>query len=357
MTETKATYETIQAVPEDADQIRDASHDHAYFSMMPNCLDDWLDPYQYRLYAHYKRVCGETGKCWQSTATTAAACKMSVGKVSAAKQELYSMRLIDIEQVPRPAGGRAYHRITITDIWQENILHCSPSSQGEQPSSYSELASSPGELKKTPLKEDPSEEEREGATAPHASADDSLWPKDVAAIGEEKTPSANPADAQRERMRAKFGDSPVSVGAHCQEQQAKEGTWTVPTYSGLSSACAAYRRVYEFSPKKYQRKTIDEHVSPDEHSIQLWEEVCQAWADLGWSPVNVKGMLDYYVTGQMPTTKPKGNGRHDRTNGGKPSHIVTEEECLHLTDEQEAEYLAAYEEGRGDAYLANLPRV
>ena len=52
--ETAESYTT----QENPDQIEDASNDHAYFCMMPNMLDDLLDPYQYRLYAHYKRVCG-----------------------------------------------------------------------------------------------------------------------------------------------------------------------------------------------------------------------------------------------------------------------------------------------------------
>jgi len=153
--ETPAEYSTTN----NPDQIEDKSNDHAYFAMMPNMLDDLLDPYQYRLYGHYKRVCGESGACWQSTETTATACKMSVGKVSEAKQELLRLGLIRIEERKRKNGGRPYHRITLVDIWNRNIIHCS-----ERASSPGEQASSPGELKKTHcFKKTP---EREGAPPP-----------------------------------------------------------------------------------------------------------------------------------------------------------------------------------------------
>jgi hypothetical protein len=197
MTETRAEYTTDSS----HDEVNDKSHDHSYFSMMPNCLDDWLDPYQYRLYAHYKRVCGETGLCWQSTKTTAEKCKMSVGKVSETKQELCAMGLIDIKQKERPNGGLPYHEITIVDIWQRNILYCSPSSQDERPSSYSELASSPGELKKTPLKEDPTEEEKEQESATADTTPRSF--EDWLAAGQE---SANKNAVLRQMYTVLFSD-------------------------------------------------------------------------------------------------------------------------------------------------------
>ncbi|GAF99333.1 unnamed protein product, partial [marine sediment metagenome] len=47
-------------------QVR--SEDRAYFTMMPNIIDDMgLDPYAFRLYVHLRRVAGENGACWQST--------------------------------------------------------------------------------------------------------------------------------------------------------------------------------------------------------------------------------------------------------------------------------------------------
>lgn len=69
-----------------------------YFHIMPNMADDDLDPYQYRLYGHYKRVCGDNGTCWQSTKTTATITKMSVGKVASTRRELVELGYIHINE-------------------------------------------------------------------------------------------------------------------------------------------------------------------------------------------------------------------------------------------------------------------
>lgn len=69
-----------------------------YFHIMPNMADDDLDPYQYRLYGHYKRVCGDNGTCWQSTKTTAEITKMSVGKVASTRRELEELGYIHINE-------------------------------------------------------------------------------------------------------------------------------------------------------------------------------------------------------------------------------------------------------------------
>ena len=192
--ETAESYTT----QENPDQIEDASNDHAYFCMMPNMLDDLLDPYQYRLYAHYKRVCGESGACWQSTETTAKACRMSTGKVSQVKRELHEMGLIRVEERKRKHGGLPYHYIVIMDIWKENFVHCAtPSSPYERPSSPGEYASSPGETKKTPLEEDPSEEGKEPPLADSPPADDSYisavhsLPPPESTVSDPDTPDIN----------------------------------------------------------------------------------------------------------------------------------------------------------------------
>jgi len=49
----------------------------AFFFLLPNLADDSeLDVYAFRLLAHYQRVAGLAGTCAESTATTAARCRM-----------------------------------------------------------------------------------------------------------------------------------------------------------------------------------------------------------------------------------------------------------------------------------------
>ena len=276
--------------------VQDRSNDHAYFSMMPNMLDDMLDPYQYRLYAHIKRVCGERGMCWQSTETMAEQCRMSTGKVSEVKQELCKMGLITITEKKRHSGGSPYHHINIVDIWQRNMAHSS------QPRSPGELPGSQGETKKTPLEEDPKEG---GATAQLAPVEES-WPTEPAET-EPETPPPNPADVAKARMRAKFGESLGEMVVHCREAQEVEGQWTAPEHRGLSPACATFKDATGYSPPKgVWRDRIDEHVGTNLVDLARWSNTCVEYVGCGWSPRNVKGMLDYFVTGQVPTTKPEG---------------------------------------------------
>jgi hypothetical protein len=143
-------------------RIRDDGDLRKWRTEIPNIIDDWgLDVYSFRLYVHLKRVAGDNGDCFQSTDSLAAACCMSAGAVSNAKQALKEAGLIEIELSENDHGGRKYHNITIKNIWPENFKKFLSSSRElassphEGSSSPHELASSPGELKKEPIKKEP----------------------------------------------------------------------------------------------------------------------------------------------------------------------------------------------------------
>jgi len=156
--------------------IRDAGSERKYWTQLPNKIDDDnLDPYEFRLYVHLKRVAGDSGQCWQNTQTLASHCRMSAGKVSQAKQSLASKGLIYIN-TSKSDRGKPYHVITIVDIWPQNMLlyagQGSPSeginSPDEVISSCDEVISSPGEIKKNPLRKT-LEEKNIAATPPPSS--------------------------------------------------------------------------------------------------------------------------------------------------------------------------------------------
>ena len=139
--------------------IKDAGDPRKYFIQIPNMIDDSeLTVYEFRLYVHLKRVAGDEGKCYQSTQTLAKACKMSTAAVSRAKKSLAAKNLITIEGKPGEHGGRDYHEITITDIWEKNISSYSQKQQ-VTPSNLQvlpqKLASYPGAIKEEPFKEEP----------------------------------------------------------------------------------------------------------------------------------------------------------------------------------------------------------
>jgi hypothetical protein len=67
-------------------------------------------------------------------------------------------------------------------------------------------------------------------------------------------------------------------------------------------------------------------------------------------------VLAYIQATEKGRKNRNGNGRHDAP--GPVSHIVTEEECVRLTPEQEAELMAAVERGTGDEWVAaNVSRL
>lgn len=81
-------------------KVRDEGRENKYFHQLPNMADDDLDPYEYRLFGHYKRVCGESeeGECWESTRTTARRCRMSTGKVTSTRRSLQTKGYIRIQE-------------------------------------------------------------------------------------------------------------------------------------------------------------------------------------------------------------------------------------------------------------------
>jgi len=98
-----------------------------YRTELPNMADDDLDPYQYRLYAHYKRVCGgNDGTCWESVRKTASTTKMSADKVIAPRQWLADNGWVRLKQ---QENGR-YH-ITIINRWMENFSRYAPNNNGQ----------------------------------------------------------------------------------------------------------------------------------------------------------------------------------------------------------------------------------
>jgi hypothetical protein len=49
-----------------------------FFFQVPNLVDDLdLSAAAFRLYCHIRRVTGEDGRCWESTRTLAARCRLS----------------------------------------------------------------------------------------------------------------------------------------------------------------------------------------------------------------------------------------------------------------------------------------
>lgn len=131
--------------------VKEEFDPRVWHTQIPNIVDEMgLDPYAFRLYHHLKRVAGDNGDCYQSTATLATACKMGAGTISRAKQDLLDSGLIRVESHTR--GGRSYHNITIVDIWKKNYDRFIEIKSESKARSGDEPARSGDETKNNPIK-------------------------------------------------------------------------------------------------------------------------------------------------------------------------------------------------------------
>ncbi len=108
---------------DDTQRVREETPDQAYFAIIPHIVDELLGPYEYRLYGHYRRVCGEgsRGRCYEKTATTAEKTGMSVGKIAQARRILEGLGMIRIHQ--RKVGNLVRTDVTLLDLWPVNMKY------------------------------------------------------------------------------------------------------------------------------------------------------------------------------------------------------------------------------------------
>lgn len=109
-------------------------HDEApaskYFHVLPNMYDDDLNPYEYRLIGHYKRV----GTSWEGVRKTAEKCGMSVGKVTKTRKDLEAKELIKVQMLTRkdlkdrglvndahPDDKNKICVVTVVDVMEQNV--------------------------------------------------------------------------------------------------------------------------------------------------------------------------------------------------------------------------------------------
>jgi len=88
-----------------------------YYHYMLNMADDDLNPYEYRLLGHYRRICGMTGKCDEGTREIARKTHMSVGSVSAARKSLQAKGYIACTY----RGDDLPIVVRVLDLMQENV--------------------------------------------------------------------------------------------------------------------------------------------------------------------------------------------------------------------------------------------
>jgi len=93
-----------------------------YAVVIPHMAGDDLNPFQYRLYAHYKKLYAIKGGCEESVRETAKATHMSSKTITAARNGLAALGYIsqDIPTKAQARKGQTVH-VTLIDRWAENM--------------------------------------------------------------------------------------------------------------------------------------------------------------------------------------------------------------------------------------------
>jgi hypothetical protein len=148
--------------------ISDLSDLRKYRIELPNLADDGeLDPFEFRLLVHYKRV----GTCTEGLETTAKKCRMSEGKVSQCRQSLADKGWIVLQRVSMDEG-RYRFIVTVADRWLENFARYSGISTAVISEQLRQASTSPREGSPSPHEASPSP--REGKNKPIKNLKDSL---------------------------------------------------------------------------------------------------------------------------------------------------------------------------------------
>lgn len=102
--------------------IQNEAPAHRYFTMMLNMADDDLDPFEYRLLAHYVRVCGSGETCQESVRTTAKITRMSTYKLQIARDSLVTKGYLEVVKPVKALAIRGETcKVKIVNRWSENI--------------------------------------------------------------------------------------------------------------------------------------------------------------------------------------------------------------------------------------------
>lgn len=198
-----------------SDQLKDNAPFGKYFTVMLNMDDDDLDPFAYRLLAHYRRVCGRNSEatCFEAVETTAKICQMGITKTRVTRQQLTALGYIRVEQREK---GRSLH-ITLVDRMAENVARYTPIKK-DTPTEFN--TPTPIENIPTPLsnsipKEEPSKDnpsKNDSSTPP-----DVLPPKDLEGknpMEREKGLPAIPATPPAPLPKVPTKGSPPVVNIH-----------------------------------------------------------------------------------------------------------------------------------------------
>jgi hypothetical protein len=95
-------------------------------------------------------------------------------------------------------------------------------------------------------------------------------------------------------------ERPTKREVHDSKKQEKGGAAVAA--SARHPAIRAFRQNAHRYPAKSWFQDVADTVGEGPADVEFWGQVVKAWVGTGYNPVNVRGMLDYYRRGELPST-------------------------------------------------------
>lgn len=151
-------------------EIEESIPDHYFRTEIPNIIFELgLTPYELSVYAHLKRIAGDTGKCWRTLKSLSSICGIKETKLRECLHSLSTNNfssllkypLITITSRKRVDGSQESNLISINSVWGVNGSYFreikkqnTPLAKRTTPPSPNEPPPSPNEDKEEPLQEE-----------------------------------------------------------------------------------------------------------------------------------------------------------------------------------------------------------
>ena len=303
---------------------------------LPNMADDLLDPFQYRLYGHYKRWCGESGHCTESLPTTAERTQMSRDKVTSVRQWLTENGWISSEVI-----ARGTYRVRVLDRWIENsnrfqsvdisaeLYENSYTPPADISISPADISISPADISISPadisalrrnyiegtLLEGTSIEEEKSAPAPTAQSV-SEFPVSKNTLGIKAVRITEPvtarsveifdppsrAEIRLQAAQRRIVEAPVRATKlpkldtpHVTQQINADGY--LPAGSGKTAVEVYAERFSLTNPETRLTMPLQDDLVRDCPDLERLRAVLVAYSQTSYKPRNMKLILDWYRTG------------------------------------------------------------
>lgn len=278
-----------------------------YYAQIPNIADDELDPYEMRLYVHYKRVAGDGGECYEGIDTTAQKCKMGVSTVRRTRKALAAKGWIELES--KGKKGKELVHVTLVDKWDDNYRQYStstPTTQTPHPYHTDTRTPTTQTPKEKPYKEKPiKNKENGGGNSSLATDNSSPPPPPTAAVSETDSTAQRPT--AQEIATTAIQEHEKTKAQEVREYQARESE-ILAAFGRLNKAILSSNKGYQ--PITGTRKLAEQLArrGETEASMKAAWETCKAngikpmgafmkWITEGYLPPQQEGHETQVIDG------------------------------------------------------------